>query len=111
MKREKKKKCRETGKVRWPTERAALDELELIKLTGWCWRREQKHYYCHHCKGWHLSSQAPPRPARSVGGGKGKKGNGNGRDKGSIRRIVEPPIPAAVVATEAAATEAEREDS
>lgn len=58
------KTCRATSKVRFPDSRAAVEALHRAKTLRYfaeldsttTRRRECRHYRCHQCKGWHLTS-------------------------------------------------------
>jgi len=50
-------KCHHTGKIKYDTEREALERIEILRIVGAVWRREQHTYQCRHCGAWHLTSR------------------------------------------------------
>lgn len=59
--------CPVTGKRRFPSSDAAVIVLHQAQSArrradseaGFTRRQERRHYFCHHCRGWHTSSQSP----------------------------------------------------
>lgn len=73
------------GKRRYPTRIDALIELSTIQLTearnrhdGRTVRREERRpYACERCRGWHLTSEAPPRDTPPAPEGRRCGGSGD----------------------------------
>lgn len=70
--RSKKKKprklCFHTGKICYPTQTDANNELELISIRGPVWRAECRSYQCQHCGDWHLTSEPKHETIKQNGG-------------------------------------------
>jgi hypothetical protein len=50
-------KCRTSGKIKYSTEQAAHDRIEILRIIGAVWRQERAAYRCRFCGSWHLTSK------------------------------------------------------
>ena len=58
------KRCPETGKIKFPTQREANEAVGRALLSTETARNERRSYKCERCGAWHLTSQAKRVPER-----------------------------------------------